>query len=269
MRFAVLGARGYVGSHIATALRMRGDDVLSIHRGDDPFATDLGHVIYAIAVTNDARERAAEAVQANVVLLADVLRRARFESLLYLSSAQLYFGADRSSEEAAIRVDPRDTRDVYRISKAMGEALCFADPRPEVRVARLSAVYGEELSPRSFLAGVVRAATQRRHVELETSLDSERDFVHIADVASLLPEIAVRGRERLYNVASGRSTTNAEIAAALVAATGCTVSVIPNAPRSVYPPIDLQRARREFAFAPSTHVTRAIAALTKANEATT
>jgi nucleoside-diphosphate-sugar epimerase len=263
-RFTVLGGAGYLGSQLVPALRAKGAEVAAFGRDDDLFSGDLGHVIYAIAVTNEAHERADDAIRANVSLVLEVLRRARFESLLYLSSAQVYYGAERSVEDAEVRIDPNDPGDLYRASKVMGEMLCLSSPRPTVRVARLSAVYGERLSPRSFLAGVVREAVERRTVELRTSLDSERDFVHVDDVARVLPEIAVRGRARLYNVASGRSTTNASVSAALEAATGCTTKVVAGAVRSAYPPVDISRIRGELGFEPSADVLSRIPAIVRA-----
>jgi len=238
--------------------------VLALGRGDDLFGRELGHVVYAVAVTNDSRERVDEAVRANVCLLLDVLRGARYASFLYLSTAQVYFGAERSSEGSAVRIDPRDPFEVYRASKMMGEMICLAEARAEVRVARLSAVYGERLSPRSFLAGVVQQAVDRGHVELRTSLDSERDFVHVTDVARILPEIALHGRARLYNVASGRSTGNAEIVEALRKETGCAVSVAAGAPRSAYPPVDISRLRDELGFVPSADVVSRVPAIVEA-----
>jgi nucleoside-diphosphate-sugar epimerase len=263
-RFTVLGGAGYLGSHLVPALRQTGASVAVFGRDDDLFSGDLGHVIYSIAVTNDARDRANDAVRANVSLLLEVLGRARFESLLYLSSAQVYFGADRSVEDAEVRIDPGDPGDVYRASKVMGEMLCLSSPRPTVRVARLSAVYGDRLSPRSFLAGVVREAVERRAVELRTTLDSERDFVHVDDVTRVLPEIALRGRARIYNVASGRSTTNGAVVSALEAATGCTTKVAVGAPRSAYPRVDVSRIHDELGFVPSADVVSRIPAIVRA-----
>jgi nucleoside-diphosphate-sugar epimerase len=111
---------------------------------------------------------------------------------------------------------------------------------------------------------VVREAVERRTVELRTSLDSQRDFVHVDDVTRVLPEIAVRGRARLYNVASGRSTTNAAVAAALEAATGCTTRVVAGAVRSAYPPVDVSRIRGELGFEPSADVISRIPAIVRA-----
>jgi nucleoside-diphosphate-sugar epimerase len=260
-RFSVLGAGGYIGSQLVGSLRAAGHEVAALGRNDDALSADLGHAIYCVAVTNDARERPWDSVRANVLLLLELLERSRFSSFLYLSSAQLYLGADRTDEEAPLVVHPQRPDDTYRLSKAMGELVCRTAERPGVRVARLSAVYGDRPSPRSFLASVVREAVDRGRVELRTSLDSERDFIHLRDVARVLPEIALRGQQRAYNVASGRNTSNAAVVSALARETGCQVAVADGAPRVAYPPIDVARIREEFGFEPSAPVTASLSSL--------
>jgi nucleoside-diphosphate-sugar epimerase len=250
----VLGAGGYIGSRLAGGLEARGAEVLALRRGDAWSGRDLGHVIYSIAVTNDARAQPGRALQANVGLLAALLEEGRFASLLYLSTTQLYAGAARAVEDAPVSLEPCNPGDIYRATKALGEMICLASPREAVRVARLSAVYDARLSPRSFLAGVVDDAVGAGRVELQTSLDSERDFVHIDDVTRALFAIAIGGRRRVYNVASGQNVTNAAVAAALRGATGCAVSVAPGAPRVSLPVVDVSRVRGEFGYAPSAGV---------------
>ena len=132
------------------ALRERGAEVASFGRDDDLFSGDLGHVIYAIAVTNDARDRAADAVRADVGLLLEVLARCRFESLLYLSSAQVYYGAERSLEDAAVRIDPGDPDDVYRVQGDGRDAVPVLDedgPRGAARGGHESAYHRAAFSP--------------------------------------------------------------------------------------------------------------------------
>jgi nucleoside-diphosphate-sugar epimerase len=92
---------------------------------------------------------------------------------------------------------------------------------------------------------------ERGKVELLTTLDSERDFVHVDDLARILPEIALRGRSRVYNVASGHNTRNADIADALQQETGCAITVAEGAERSFYPTVDVSLLREELGFVPS------------------
>jgi nucleoside-diphosphate-sugar epimerase len=252
--FTVLGGHGYIGSNLAAWLRSRAARVWTPERGADLFATSLGHVIYCVAVTTDVLDRPYETVRANVDGLVDLLERARFDSLLYLSSAHLYTGCERASEDAVVGVDPSRPWDLYRISKLMGESVCHASRRPEVRVARLSTVYGRNAAGRDFLSLVVRSALQGGRVVLRTTLDSQRDFVSIDDVVRILPRIAQSGRRRVYNVASGRNTSNASVMSALRRETGCAVEVEDGADTFSYPPVDIGRIREELGFAPSASI---------------
>jgi nucleoside-diphosphate-sugar epimerase len=117
-------------------------------------------------------------------------------------------------------------------------------------VARLSNVYGPGLQQHAFLSVVLRQAAERGRVTLESSLDSARDFVSVADVVPVLTRIALDGRERVYNVAAGAAVTNRELTEALARLTGCEVVVDPAAPRVRRPLVDVARLRDELGFAP-------------------
>lgn len=252
MRFTVLGATGFIGSHLAAHLRREGHECLTPGR-DDPTAggRPMGHVIYAIGVTADFRQRPLDTVRAHVCRLLDVLERGLFDSLVYLSSARVYGGAADGREDAAFRVNPQDPSDVYNLSKLMGEAACFATARPEVRVVRLSNVYGGDWTSENFLTDIIRAAVDAGEIRLRTSPDSSKDYVAIGDVVGLLPRIALAGQRRLYNVASGTNTSNRGLLEALARLTGCRVTVEEGAPAVSFPPLAIDRVREEFGFAPA------------------
>jgi nucleoside-diphosphate-sugar epimerase len=247
MKFTVLGASGFIGSHVAARLRARGDEVASPPRNLWPEIADetaLGHVIYCIGITADFRTRPIETVQAHVCQLAELLRRGSFESLLYLSSTRVYAGAERGVEEATFRVDPACPDDVYNLSKLMGESLCLAIPNEKVRVARLSNVFGPDWGSRNFLATVIAEAVDAGALVFRTAADSEKDYIGIDAVVDALLAISERGTERIYNVAAGRNVTNAALAARLSEVSGCRVRFEEGAPSIVFPSIECRRIRR-------------------------
>lgn len=251
MRFCVLGSSGFVGSHLAAFLRGQGHTVLMPGRNDPAvFAEELGHAIYCIGLTADFRSRPFDTVRAHVCYLAEILEKSRFESLLYLSSTRLYGGAGSADEEAVLQADPQNPGDLYNLTKMTGESLCFSCGRADVRVARLSNVYGADFKSENFLSSIIRDAVKYKHVVLRSSLESAKDYVGIDDVADILPRIAVAGRHRLYNVASGANVSNGALLQRLAELAGCTVSVEAGAPVLRFPKIDTQRIRDEFSFAP-------------------
>jgi nucleoside-diphosphate-sugar epimerase len=247
-RFTVLGGHGFIGRHLVARIAALGHEVQAPERGSPWPEGDLGHVVYAVGLTADFRTRSVATVDAHVNLLARLVDRGRFQDLLYLSSTRVYKGlSGEVAEEAALCALPQDGDDLYNLSKMMGEALCL-QAAAGGRVARLSNVYGPGPSSPSFLASVVDDAVRRGRVVLHTSLDSEKDYVPVDQVADLLVRIALQGRQRVYNIASGRNVAHRAVMDRLRAVTGCTVEVPPGAPRTTFPPISVQRAVAEFGW---------------------
>jgi nucleoside-diphosphate-sugar epimerase len=249
MTFTILGATGSIGSLLHTHLEEAGTQVFAPARGDDGiFERPLGRVVYCVGMTADFRARPVETVEAHVELLRQVLARASFESLLYMSSTRVYRGLDQGEEDLPLQVRPGDADDLYNASKLLGESLCLASPRGEGRVVRLSNVVGPGARSPSFVSSLVAAALDTGSIRLETHPDSVKDYVDIRDVVELLPQI-VDGRERIYNVASGVQTTHRDVAELLATLTGCDVEFHKDAPRASFPPISTGRIAEEFGFA--------------------
>jgi nucleoside-diphosphate-sugar epimerase len=247
----VLGAEGFIGSHLIRRLAAMNMPYHAPPRSEQPGGENLGDVIYCIGLTADFRERPLDTVEAHVCKLLEVVRDRRFDTLTYLSSTRLY-GSEipLAREEGRLHVDPGDPGDLYNISKIMGEALLRACGRP-VRIARLSNVYGGDLASDNFLSAIIRQAVQTRNVVLETTLDSEKDYISIAEAVDLLIQIASGGQQVVYNVASGNNVTNREIVQHLAGLTGCRVEVRPDAKTVKFPPVDVDRIRSEFGYEPA------------------
>lgn len=247
MKFTVLGASGFIGSHLLAHLEQTGHECLAPARGDaSVFEQKLGHVIYCIGLTADFRQRPFDTVRAHACFLAEVLEKAKFESLLYLSSTRVYAGAASGDEEAQLMAG-----DLYNLSKLTGESLCFASGRNHVRVARLSNVYGDDFASDNFLPSLIRAAVADGCITLGTTLDSSKDYISINDVVAVLPKIALVGKQRVYNVASGRNTSNRELVEAIQELTGCTMGVAGDVRHVSFPLIQIARLRQEFGFSPA------------------
>jgi nucleoside-diphosphate-sugar epimerase len=251
MTYTVLGSSGFIGSHLARRLRDSGAECFTPGRGDPAiFERPLGHVFFCIGLTADYRGRPFDTVDAHVCRLLDVLRKARFESLLYLSSTRLYAGSDATDEDTVLRVDPGDPDNLYDISKIAGESLCHAHGGG-VRVARLSNVCGVNPASEMFFDTVLRDAVTKGKVVLRTAPESAKDYMMIDDAVEALIRIANGGRSRVYNVASGRNISHAELLDGLRRVTGCEVEWTPGAEQTLFPPIAIDRLRDEFGMVPA------------------
>jgi nucleoside-diphosphate-sugar epimerase len=248
----VIGASGYIGSHLVQHLAATGVTHRALGGRGDIAASHLGDVVWCIGLTGDFRARPHDAIDAHVSALSDFIRNSEFDSLTYLSSVRVYRGAGErpAHEEDELTFDPADFDDLYGLSKALGESIVLNTAR-RGRVARLSNVYGGRMDTSGFLSAVIRDATNGQSVQLRTTLDSRRDYVSVVDVVTVLAQIAQGGSERIYNVASGRTTTNEDLMAAVARLTGAAWRVAVDAQRIATPLIDISRVTAEFPFRPA------------------
>ncbi|PVB62261.1 SDR family oxidoreductase [Labrenzia sp. 011] len=252
MKATVLGASGFIGANIVRHLQGKGYEVATPGRAElAALAGDLGHVFYCVGLTGNFRDHPLATVEAHAGILARLLETVSCESFLYFSSTRIYGQATETAqtgETGPVRVTPSaDT--TYDLSKMLGEALCLAMEQPAVRVIRLSNVYGADQSPNTFLGSLLRDLATKGHAEFLESAESSKDYVAMTDVATLAERIARSGRQRIYNVASGRATRHGDIAGAVTRA-GYSCSFRPGGVRRALPAIDIARIQNEFDFSP-------------------
>jgi nucleoside-diphosphate-sugar epimerase len=245
----VLGGQGFIGREVVKEARAQGMPVSAPERGEPLSGRSLGTVVYCVGVTGDFRQRPLDTVVAHVSLLETVLRSATYDAMVYLSSARVYGHrtGPAAREDEPIWVSPSDPDHLYNISKLMGESLVLSVGRSP-RVVRLTHVYRDDRSE-NFLRSLIRDATGGRLL-LQRSLDSDRDFVSVEDVARQILAVARSGRHRIYNIGSGRNTSNGELGRALAGLTGTALEVAADAPTVRSPPIDISRLQAETAFQP-------------------
>lgn len=253
-KFSVLGADGFVGRALGAYLEQRDIPHRAFGRGfEDYFSEPLGHAVYCIGLTADYLDRSLDTIAAHVTLFAELLEKAEFDSLTYLSSTRLYDGTDMPGRENGdLVLNPHNPRHLYDFSKGLGESLCLTGKRENVRTARLACVYAPDLKADNFLHGFLKAACEGQPMTLETHMDAVRDYVHIDDVCQALVEIATSGKRQIYNVASGENVSNRELFALVESLTGCTIEVTPpqvsdapNAPR-----VNTEFLRDDFGLTP-------------------
>lgn len=254
MKFTVFGGRGFIGAHIAEYLRGRGHDVwVATRNASETAGQQLGHVIYAIGLTGDFRSRPFDTIEANVGALARLMRGADFDSWLVISSTRLYgvgIGRPPCHEGDPISLLPR-ADSLYDASKFLAETLCLSQPQNSIRIARLSNVYGAGQSKHTFLGAIMAELKNRREVLIRESPQSSKDYIALSTILPLLESIALHGRERIYNVASGELLSHGELASRLGELTGLPLRFMEGAPERAFPPIDISRIVQEFSFAPA------------------
>lgn len=249
--FTVLGASGYIGGRVVARLREDGVEVFAPARNDASiFNRNLGHVIYAIGLTADFRSRPYDTARAHVSVLTDVLENCTFESITYLSSTRVYGHAMNGVTGRSFNVDPSDPSDLYNLTKLTGESLCLNGKAANARVIRLSNVVGPgDVRSDNFIDSIVSEAMGGRLV-VRSAPESSKDYIHIEDVAEMLPRIAANGRARIYNLASGVNVTHKEWTDEIASILPCDISYAPDSPVQIFPAIDVSQLIVEFGFSP-------------------
>ena len=254
MPVTILGASGFIGRHLASALRARGVEPWCPDREatEQIYRRPLGTVYYCIGLTADFLARPFDTVDAHVSLLASILKQSDFERLVYLSSTRLYdpMGAALAQESTPLQCSPGDPRHLYNLSKGLGENLCLTVSGGRAKVARLSCVLGTSLEDDGFVPALVRDGRQTKKLVVQSSPHFSRDYVGIDDVTTLLMDIAERGRQDIYNVASGINVSNRELFGIVERETGCEIHAALSGQGDA-PAVDVTRIRDEFGFHPT------------------
>ncbi|SHL53293.1 Nucleoside-diphosphate-sugar epimerase [Bradyrhizobium lablabi] len=248
-RFTVIGGAGFIGSLLASYLRSSGSICTTPAKGDlKSLGRELGHVLYCAGTTADFRTRPFETVDAHVSLVNHVLARSRYQSFTYLSSTRVYIRTKTTSESTPIMVDPGDPEDLFNLSKLAGEALCRQYRDRNARSVRLSNVVGANFGSNDFLFSVIRDAVIRKHVVLQTTPDSEKDYIHCDDAVELITRIATQGTQPVYNVACGMNLTNSDIIGEVCRGSGASATFSPEARTIRFTPIEVGLIQSEFGF---------------------
>lgn len=283
----LIGASGFLGSHLATAVREADLNIVaaarhgqgkvlpcdlldraSLERCLEEVRPDL--VINAAGAASVGRswEEPAATFAANATgvlnLLDAVSARAPDAHVLCLSSADVYGVREPHELPLGEDLEPRPVTP-YGASKVSMEVVCDQYARGRnlrIAVARVFNLIGPGQSPRYAVPGFARrvAAAERDGGEAELALgngDAIRDFLDVREGARALVGLSERGLQGTYNLCSGQGATISELVGELAAAARVPVRVRHDAglERPADPPAlvgDPRRLREATGFAAET-----------------
>jgi nucleoside-diphosphate-sugar epimerase len=176
---------------------------------------------------------------------------------LYLSSSEVLVGAKsaRHTEHEIGTTTPEHVRGAYIQGKLCGEALVHAYRSTGInaKIARVSLVYGpgtkkdDERAVNTF----IRSAITKKEINLLDSGLAGRTFLYVEDAVDILLNIALHGRQAIYNCGGISQTTILGLAHTIADICGDTMVTsrngldgVPGGPQAVA--LDMTRYQREF-----------------------
>lgn len=215
MRIGVTGAKGFIGTHLLSALKGQGTVVTLPRRKGLPgkqelkrFVADTDLIFHLGGVNRDTDE---EILSGNILgtsrLLESILNDGKPSArLVFASSAQVY---TLKSSKTPIRETGKANPDtVYGVSKQSAENLIKNSGIPFVAL-RMSNVYGPGCRPNYNSVVPTLCYRAIKGLPLVVNGDGQqcRDFVYIEDVVQafmLAGFKSVAGPGKIFNVSSGR-----------------------------------------------------------------
>jgi len=280
MRVLVLGANGFFGRNVVSALS--GDH--SVYRGvrsavDDKDIvidlTDRASIKKALKhVRPDAIVNCAgivennEKAQLNAVFTANLLKEVvdaqRTILRVVISGSAAEYGIVTPEDVPVKESTPLSGDNLYARSK-IEETATAQKYRDEhnlpVVVARIFNPIGPNMGPRFLTSGLLRqinAVKQGETNKIEISrLDAQRDLFHIADAAHAVKLLIEKDPKRgIYNIGSGRATSNEELLNLMLAQSKLNVrpEIVETAanPEPLYAiQADITRIKTELGWAPA------------------
>lgn len=247
----VLGGTGFVGRHIVKALSDSGVNYFVPQRNEDLTGKDLGEVIYCIGLTSDFRKRPFDTVEAHVSKLSYILQNTNYHSFTYFSSTRVYVhNTGKVNEDMPISIDINNPNDLFNVTKLAGELLLLNSGKLNVKMIRLSNVYGDDFESDNFLSSIIKDAVTKNSITLRTTPGSAKDYISIEDVVDMTLKISAYGKQKIYNLASGIKTENNAILAKIQELLGCEVIYDRQAEDIVFPDIDVTKIVTEFGYVP-------------------
>ncbi|MDB4902483.1 MAG: hypothetical protein JWQ63_1764 [Mucilaginibacter sp.] len=247
----VLGASGFVGSHLVKELIRRDIEYFAPKRDEALTQKFLGDIIYCIGLTGDAKYKPHETIIAHVSKLQEIIKHSQFSSITYCSSTRIFINNVSTEEDGLVNINVNDLFELFNLTKLTAESL-LKNTVENYKIARLSNVFGNDFGSDNFITSIVKDALFDKKITFRTTSKSSKDYIYIKDAVNMLINIAMCEPSRgIYNIAYGHNISNKEISDKIGEITGAAIEFASNASDIIFPTININKIKQEFNFSPT------------------
>lgn len=233
MKILLTGHKGFIGSHLLTALENEGHsvDTFDWQDGNIPGIMDKDWVIHTGAISSTTERDIEKIMRQNVDFTVELYRVCKTfgVNFQYSSSASLYgFGSDFKEDS------PVDPKTPYAWSKYLTERYIQRHEMGSVaQVFRYFNVYGpkgeeHKGSQASPYAQFTKQAKETGVIKLfENSENYKRDFIHVDDVVKYHLDFLKSNKSGIFNIGTGTTKSFLEVAQEIANTYGARIEYIP------------------------------------------
>ena len=198
---------------------------------------DIG--FWCIGKTANFRDDIVETIDAHVNLLNTVLSNNEFGRFVLISSTRVYQWSGATHPSAPVTLRPLMADDLYNISKVLSESLVVQHCPTNSLILRVSNILGPMEEKRNTFIGQLLRAIEKGTLVLDTTLDSEKDYLWISSAMQQICEYGFSEKTGVANIASGQNISNRRWILAFEGKFQFCWSVSDIAKRTIFPRIEI------------------------------
>ena len=184
-----------------------------------------------------------------MVYLNKIILNNSFKTFTYFSSIRVYSANKSSKENDIIRCDLFEKGGYFKKLKLAAESLCLQINNPNIRIIRLSNLYGKYFDKQIYLLPtILRNFKKNKTITLSISPKSTKNYLDVNDALRISINIAKKGKFRIYNVAAKSSTKVGDIIRILRIFRKVKLEISKNHKIAHESKINTNRIKKEFNF---------------------
>jgi len=289
-RVLITGASGLIGTYILAVLskiRIRKSTKFKviavihspptkilksfIHKGDEIIRCDLSNynsiktlpkanlIIHAAGYAQPGKFliNPLKTILINTMATSELIQKLKKAGrFLFVSSSEVYSGLHNPpfTEDQIGTTHPQHIRSSYIEGKRCGEAICKAlsSTKNHINIGRLSLAYGPgtKKGDERVLNNFIEQAITKKRIDLLDTGSAKRTYCYVTDAVEMLLNIAMSGKNSVYNVGGKSHVSIKELADIIGGYTKAKISVpkhskkLQGAPDEVY--LSMRRYEKDF-----------------------